>query len=310
MVSIGMDLRHLDLNLLVVFDVMMAERHVTRAATRLNLTQSSVSNALRRLRDAFQDELFQKTPQGMEPTALARAMAPGIAQALDAVRATLDINRPFDPATATEAFCLGMSDYAEFVFGPRLVTLLAERAPGVGITIRHVDRENAFDLLDQDVVHAAVGVIPEPPSRMTRVFLLQEDFLVLMRPDHPAAGRPLDLDAYLAYPHLLISATASREGAVDRALAPLGRQRRLSVVASHLLIAGPMLRQSDLLCTMSRRVAEPLAEAFGLVLRPVPVEIRHTRISLAFHRRYEQHPAQIYLRRLIGEVARDLKNAS
>ena len=115
----------------------------------------------------------------------------------------------------------------------------------------------------------ALGIFPEPPARMTRIVLLRDDFVVLARPGHPAGGS-LDLDGYLAWPHLLVSPVASREGAVDRALAALGRSRVLAAVVSHHLVVAPILQGSTLLCTMARRLAQPLAAAFGLELLPLP----------------------------------------
>ena len=143
-----MDIGRLDLNLLRVFEALHAERHVTRAGARLGLTQSAVSNALKRLRLVFQDDLFQRTPRGMEPTALARELASPVATALDAVRAALDLNRPFDPARAQETFRIGVSDQAEFVLGPPLVGILGREAPGVTLVFRHADRDVALALLD------------------------------------------------------------------------------------------------------------------------------------------------------------------
>jgi len=204
-----MDLDRLDLNLLRVFEALMAERHVTRAAARLGLTQSAASNALGRLRAAFKDDLFQRTPTGMEPTALARELAGPVGAALDAMRAAVALNRPFDPARAEESFTLGMSDYAEFVLAPPLIAALRARAPGVSVVVRHVDREVVTVLLDEDRVHLAIGQLPEPPTRMTRIMLLRDELAVLMRPDHPAAKEGLDLGAFLAWPHLLVSAVAS-----------------------------------------------------------------------------------------------------
>jgi Bacterial regulatory helix-turn-helix protein, lysR family len=145
-----MDLDRLDLNLLRIFEALMAERHITRAAARLGLTQSAASNALGRLRAAFEDDLFQRTPTGMEPTALARELAGPVGAALDAVRAAVALNRPFDPAHAEESFTLGMSDYAEFVLAPPLIAALRARAPGVSVVVRHVDREVVTALLDDD----------------------------------------------------------------------------------------------------------------------------------------------------------------
>lgn len=314
----AMDLDRLDLNLLRVFEALWAERHVTRAAARLGLTQSAASNALRRLRAAFGDDLFQRTPAGMEPTALARELAGPVGAALDAARGALALNRPFDPARAADGFTLGMSDYAEFVLAPPLVAALRARAPGVSVVVRHADREVAASLLDEDRAELVVGHLPEPPARMTRIALLRDELVVLARPDHQVAaaaagedGR-LDLEAFLAWPHLLVSAVASREGAVDQALANLGRSRRLAAVASHYLTAAPILRESDLLCTMARRIAVSLAEAFGLVLLPVPDAVAPGPqvTSLVFHNRYAQRPAHRWLRALVAETARRLTPTS
>jgi len=140
---------------------------------------------------------------------------------------------------------------------------------------------------------------------MTRIVLLRDDFVVLLRRGHPAAGG-LDLDSYLAWPHLLVSPVASREGAVDRALAGLGHNRRLAAVVSHHLVVAPILQGSTLLCTMARRLAAPIAAAFDLALLPLPAGLTLTPqpTSLVFHNRYTQRPAHRWLRALIAETAR------
>lgn len=303
----AMSVDRLDLNLLRVFQALHEERHVTRAAARLGLTQSAASNALRRLRASFQDDLFQRTPGGMEPTDLARELAAPVAAALDAVRAAVELNRPFEPSSARDDFTVGMSDYAEFVLAPPLVARMRALAPGVSTVFRHADRDVALALLDQDKAHLAVGMFPEPPVRMTRIVLLRDDFVVLLRGDHPTAGC-LDLDAYLSFPHLLVSPVASRDGAVDRVLSGLGRRRELAVVVSHHLVVAPILLGSTLLCTMARRLAAPLAAAFGLALAPLPsgLVMPPQPTSLVFHNRYAQRPAHRWLRSLVAETARRL----
>lgn len=297
----------LDIALLRLFEALMAERNVTRAAGRLGLTQSAASNALRRLRGQLGDELFLRTPRGMEPTALARDLEVPIATALAAVRAAGALSQPFVPAEATMTFVVGMSDYAEFLLVPRLVARLRELAPNASLVVRHADREVALGLLDGDEVQLAIGTLPEPPARMTRTVLFRDELVVLLRRDHPLVDR-LDLDTFLATPHLLVSAVASREGAVDRALASLRRQRSIAVVVPHYLVAAPALRDSDLVGTMAYRAAAPLAQAFGLALRALPVEIQVARqtTSMTFHNRYAQQPAHRWLRRLIAEEARQL----
>jgi LysR family transcriptional activator of mexEF-oprN operon len=294
-----------------VLEALAVERHVTRAAHRLGLTQSAASNALRRLRVAFKDELFQRRPGGMEPTALARELAGPVSAALDAVRAAAEINRPFAPASAEATFTLGMSDYAEFVLAPPLIQQLRQQAPGLSVVVRHADRELALGLLDEDRVHLAVGHLSEPPTRMTRIVLLRDAFAVLMRREHPAAAG-LDLDAYLAWPHLLVSAVASREGIVDRVLAADGRRRRVAVVASHYLAAAPILAGSDLLATMAQQAALPLATAFGLHLAPLPrrLVLGEQATSLIFHNRYAQHAPHRWLRALLAMTAREVAGVS
>jgi DNA-binding transcriptional LysR family regulator len=204
-----------------------------------------------------------------EPTALARDLAAPIAVALDAVRAAVELNRPFDPQRSREQFTIGASDYSEFVLGPDLVASLQARAPGVSVVFRHADRDGALRLLDEDRAHLALGIFPEPPARVTRIVLMRDRFAVLTRSGHPAAAGP-DLDAYLAVPHLLVSAVASRQGAVDRALAAIGRSRTLAAMVSHHLVVAPILRRSDLVCTLAGHLASPIARACDLPLRPPP----------------------------------------
>ncbi|TWB35251.1 LysR family transcriptional regulator [Nitrospirillum pindoramense] len=303
-----MDISRIDLNLLHVFDALYRERQVTRAGRALGLSQSAVSNALARLRQQAGDELFVRTPAGMVPTAVADAMAGPLQGALDQVRAALVASRPFKPCEARDAITVGLSDHAEFVLGPPLVAALRKEAPGLSLVLRHADKDNALPGLESGLLDLSLGMLPDPPAHMTRQMLVRDGLAVLMRPDHPALDTPWTLDTYLAYSHLLVSATASKVGAVDRMLESLGRQRVLAVVASHLLVAAPMLRDSDLLCTMAARVAHPLAAAFGLAVRPLPAELPASgmRLSMVWHRRLDSHPAHAWLRRRVAEVARAL----
>ena len=299
-----MDLSRFDLNLLRVFEAVYQERSVTRAAHRLHLTQSAVSNALTRLRAAFGDELFMRTATGMEPTALAEEMYGPLRSALEGVRAAIALNIPFEAASARASFTLGMSDHAELVLGPPLIARVAREAPGVELTIRHCDKSTAFDLLDAGAIQIALGILPDAPARMTRILLPRDPLVTLLRRDHPAADAEFDLDCFLAYPHLLVSATAGRVGAVDRALQDIGRARDLRAVVSHLLVAGPILQRSDLLCTMPEAVARVLADAFGLVLRPLPLPVALSRMSMIWHNRYDRQPGHLWLRRLAADIAR------
>lgn len=300
------DLATLDLNLLRVFDAVARERHVTRAAQRLNLSQPAVSNALARLRAALNDELFLRRPGGVEPTELALALAGPVAEVLDRLKETLAVHAPFDPPTADRVFQVALSEYAEAVLAPMLLERLGREAPGCLLAIRHADRTNWQTLLERGEAELAIGVLPEPPAIYTRIRLLPEGFRTLMRRGHPLAAGVLDEDRLIAFPHLLHSPNGSRDGALDVALAARGRRRRLGAVVAHLSAVPEILARTDMVMTLSARLAHLLAEAHGLVVRESPVAIRHTRLSMIFHRRFESDSGHAWLRRLMLAVAREV----
>jgi len=299
------DLSRLDLNLLRVFDAVARERHVTRAAQRLNLSQPAVSNALARLRATLQDELFLRRPGGVEPTTLALSLMQPVAEVLDRLRDALAVHAPFDPATATRVFPIGLSEYAEAVLAPPLLARMATEAPGCLLAIRHTDRTNALALLEQDAVQMALGMLPEPPALYTRLRLLPEVFLTLMRADHPLADGPMTAERFAAWPHLLHSPNGSREGALDEPMRQAGHPRRLGAVVAHLSAVPAILKRTDMVMALTARLAMQLAEAHGLALRPCPVEIPHSRLSLIFPRRLEADQGHAWLRRLVLAVARE-----
>jgi len=298
------ELSQLDLNLLRVFDAVARERHVTRAAQRLNMSQPAVSNALARLRAALGDELFLRRPGGVEPTGLALALAAPVADALDRLAETLSVRAPFDPATARRVFTIAMSEYAEAVLAPAVLARMAAEAPGCLLAIRHADRTNAETLLERGEAVLAIAVLPDPPALYTRLRMLPEAFLTLMREDHPLAVGRLDLERFLSVPHLLHSANGSRDGALDVVLAAGGHARRLGGVVAHLSAVPEVLKRTDMIITLSARLARMLAATQGLAQREPPVVVRHTRLSLVFHRRFEGDPGHAWLRRLLLAEAR------
>lgn len=296
----------LDLNLLRVFDAVARERHVTRAAQRLHLSQPAVSNALARLRQALGDELFLRRPGGVEPTELARSLAPAVASVLDQLRDVLGTQAPFDPATSDRIFTVALSEYAEAVLAPAVLERMAREAPGCLLAIRHGDRTNAIELLERGEAELALAVLAEPPALYTRVRLLPEAFLCLMRKDHPLASGPMTAERFTSFPHLLHSPNGSRDGALDTPLADAGHPRRLGAVVAHLSAVPDILKRTEMVMTLSARLARCLAGTHGLAVRDVPVDIRHVRLSLIFHRRFEADAGHAWLRRLLIAVARDI----
>lgn len=303
------DLQTLDLNLLRVFDAVARSRHVTRAAEQLNLSQPAVSNALARLRQVLGDELFLRRPGGVEPTALALSLTGPVAEVLDRLRQTLAVHAPFDPATSARVFTVAFSEYAESVLAPPLLEMMAREAPLALLAVRHADRTNALELLETGGAELAVAVLPEPPALYTRLRLLPESFFTLLRAGHPLAEGPMTLERFAAFPHLLHSPNGSREGALDRPLAEAGHPRRLGAVVAHLGAVPEILLRTDMVMTLSARLAQRMVERHGLALRPCPVAIRHVRLSLVFHRRFEADAGHAWLRRLLLSVAREVERA-
>jgi len=298
------ELSQLDLNLLRVFDAVARERHVTRAAERLNLSQPAVSNALARLRVALGDELFLRRPGGVELTALATALAGPIAEALDRLAETLSVRAPFDPATARRVFTVAMSEYAEAALAPRVLERMRAEAPNCLLAVSHGDRTNAEALLERGDAQLAIAVLAEPSALYTRIRMLPEAFMTLMRADHPLAEGELTLERFTSVPHLLHSPNGSRDGALDRALAEVGTARRLGAVVAHLSAVTEILGRTDMIMTLSARLATQMAESGRLVVRDPPLAVKHTRLSMVFHRRFEADPGHAWLRRMLIAEAR------
>lgn len=293
-----------DLNLLRVFDAIWHERSLTRASARLNLTQPAVSNALRRLRDHLGDDLFQRGPDGMVPTATATSMAPHVHAALEAVETAFSASRPFDPATATDRLILAVSDQAEVALGSPLLKALRREAPNIQVLMRHTGREDVIHELDQQDAVLALGVLPEPPSRMTRILLYRDPLVMLVRPGHPLLEATDRMAAYLEHPHILLSPVGDVRGAVDRMLDRQGLSRRVAVVVAHMASAAIMTAEEDLIWSLPDRAARLWEHHLGLVRLPVPFDPEGAPLSMVFHRRFETYPPHQWLRRLVVQTAR------
>jgi len=260
----------IDLNLLTVFEALMAERQVTRAAERLRLTQPAVSHALGRLRLLFDDPLLKRGPGGMEPTPKALTVAPAVSAALGQIRGLLAPVEAFVPERSDRRFVLGMSDYAAFTLAPRLLPELRRAAPKATLVIRHAGRAQAFAMVERGEVELIVGNFPHPPPYLSGEALAEDALVCAARRGHPALKRGFDLAGYLAADHLNVSLRGEAGGSVDEALAALGHRRRVVATVGHFLVVPFLLATSDLIATEPRRVMQRLAPSLGLSLRAPP----------------------------------------
>jgi DNA-binding transcriptional LysR family regulator len=300
-----MDFHGIDLNLLAAFDALMAERNVTRAAARVGVSQPAMSAALSRLRARFGDPLFLRSADGLTPTSRAREMAEPISRALREIESALVDEPAFVPASALMKFTVGLSDYPAVVLLPALMQALEKHAPAVSLSVRSFsDRDGAVDLLDAGTIDAAVGV---PPTRSeSRIFtrtILRDEFVTIVRRDHPSARRGLDMKAFLALPHVLVSPEGDQHGLVDEALAKLGKRRTLALTLPQMFAAPAVVAQTNMTATVMKRVALNCAARRKLVLFPPPVQLPAIDFDLIWHRRNDNHPAQRWFRELIASLA-------
>lgn len=273
------DLSRTDLNLLVLFETVLRERHVGRAAERLNLSPSAVSHGLGRLRAQLNDPLFLKVPRGVVPTERAKALAEPIADILARVRSVVASAEPFDPATSHRRFVVGSPDGSAIVALPRLLAHLAEHAPGIDIGSRQImpdvslarPWDTVYRALDAGLVHIAAITFGEVPSRFTSRPLFDDRFVVVCRRDHPFVADP-SIDAYCAARHMVVSTSGDPGTFTGDVLAGMGRARRVQATVPNFVAALLTAAESDLLATVPISVFEHYGRHFDLVGTPPPFD--------------------------------------
>jgi DNA-binding transcriptional LysR family regulator len=301
------ELAGLDLNLLLVLDALLEERHVTRAGKRLGLTQPACSHALGRLRAALGDTLLVRGPRGtMLPTTRAEALAPGLREALRGLAGALRGSAPFEPKAARRSFRIACGDYAELVLLAPLVRRLTREAPGIDIWMTQLSlgREEMVTQLAAGAADLAIG----PPRRdwPEGVFartLFEERFRCVMRRGHPGATGKLTLARYCALSHLLVSPRGTPGSLIDDALAALGKTRRIVAGVPHFAVAPHVVAGSDLVATLGTHVVEACAGPLGLVVKPLPFEMPPFAITMTWHERVHRDPVQQWLRDQIVAAA-------
>jgi DNA-binding transcriptional LysR family regulator len=300
-----MDFNGADLNLLAAFDALMQERNVTRAAARMNVSQPAMSAALGRLRALFDDRLFQRSAAGLLPTPRANELAGPVSVALQQIGALFVSPGSFDPGKAALKCALGLSDYPAFVLLPALLKALTQEAPSIEIEVHAFSgRDEAVALLDAGKIDLAIGVAPTlQESRILSRQILCDDFVTLVRHDGTRSRRALDLDAYLALSHILVSPEGSRHGLVDQALADQGLRRSVQVTLPQMFAVPALLRETGLAATLPRRVALQSAQAGELVIFPTPISLPQISFHMIWHRRNDERASQRWLRDLVEVVA-------
>jgi DNA-binding transcriptional LysR family regulator len=301
-----MQLRTLDLNLLLVFDAVYAERSISKAALRLHLSQPTVSNALARLRERLSDPLFERRGSGMAPTSRAKTLAEPIRQALAILEGGLRGNDDFDYAQAQREFVVAVEDYGETVVLPRFIDWLGKAAPGIRIRIRPEPGTALQAELREGAVDFALDyfTVQDPSFRNTCV--LTENLLTLSRRDHPQVGERLSLEQYLSLRHVVLAHRGNSRPMIDLALAKRGLTRHIAVTVPHFLSMPVLVQNSDLVATLPRRMALLYADHFRLKSHVVPLRIPQFPVYLLWHAHVDADPGHRWLREHLVEFCQRL----
>jgi DNA-binding transcriptional LysR family regulator len=292
-----MELRDIDLNLLLVFDRMLAEKRVSAVAESLGLSQPAISNALARLRRAFGDELFLRTARGMEPTPFALQLAEPVAYAMGTLHGALNQQTVFDPATSTRSFTLAMTDIGEIYFAPVLMDVLSRAAPGVTISTVRNTAVNLRDAMEAGQVDIAIGLLPQLKASIFQRRLFKQRYVCLFSATHALAAKSkLTLKDFCAAEHLLVKAAGTGHGQVDELMAAQGIARRIRLTVPHFVAIGHILRSTPMIATVPERLAQSIAEPFGLVWRTHPVALPQIAINAFWHARFHRDPGNQWLR--------------
>jgi DNA-binding transcriptional LysR family regulator len=293
-----MNLRSIDLNLLVVFEALIEERSVSNAAARIGMTQSAVSHALKRLRITFNDDLLVRTAGGMEPTPHAIKLAHSFRGALSQIEGTIKVRTKFDPATASETFYLSMSDYVRTFLLPRLCKYLQESAPGISLVVEapHAQQISSTVAFDGLQVRLASERSSGP---VTTLRLMDDTFSVLMRTDHPLAAMPLTLARYLQLGHVKVTGVGS--SAIDEALTLQGLARNVVFKLPSWLETVAVVETTDLVVAMPSHWRRNSIFMSNCVAKPLPLKLAMP-IEAAWHPRNDYDPAHQWLRATVQRL--------
>jgi len=299
------DLRGIDLNLLVSLDALLAESNVTRAALRLHLTQPAVSTQLARLRQIFGDPLLipAETGRGMTRSTRALELMEPLHLALKNLEAVVRHQPSFDPHTDHHSFVIAANDNATAVLGQRLMEQLSTLAgPGVRIAFVVADQPSMATRLERGEIDLLLGSERMVPESMKARKLFDEHFVVVQRKGHPRGTAPLDLDTYCALNHVLVSTSGgSFHGFMDEHLEALGRERRVVLSVQHFTLVPELLARTDYVSTLPARFVERYRERLDIF--DLPFEARGFTLFAAWPPRSQGDPAHVWLRDTLAALA-------
>lgn len=278
-----MNIRELDLNLLVIFDALFQDKNVSKAAKRVGLSQSAMSNALARLRESLKDPLFTRTARGIVPTQRAAELEQPVREALHLLEQSLGESKAFDPAASDSVFELGTTDYIEFVFLPKLLKRLQKSAPAVRVEVHPLTEKSPLKALEEGKVEIAIGHFQETKSSLYKRELFTDPFVCAVK--EKGAPPKMTLSVFAEKKHVIVSPWGGLTGLVDQVLGKTNKKRTVIASTPHFLMAPALVAETDYLVTLPKSFADSIAKNFDLKVFPHPLDLTPLSISLLWHER-------------------------
>ncbi|MBV9035665.1 MAG: LysR family transcriptional regulator [Acidobacteriaceae bacterium] len=301
-----------DLNLLPILEALLEERNVSRAATRVGLSQPAMSNALKRLREVTGDALFIRTGRGMRPTPRAEQLAGPIRAALAQARSALAGEKLFHPKGVQRTFRMAMNDYAEWRLEASMVRRMGKQSKGIMAQVRRV--EALFSVPETDLrtgaLDLAIGFFPDPRNLDEGTLsetLFEEDNVVVARVGHPGLRKRLTAERFAELDHAAVIYRPEPWGLVDQELARLGLKRRLRLATPHFLTALKAVAESDLIACVPEGLAREFAPGMRLALQRLPIALPAFVTRMLWARHWQQDPGHSWLREQMREAAQEEK---
>jgi len=294
-------LSSIDLNLLVILRALLRERHVTRAARQVGLSQSATSHALGRLRELCDDALLVRHGRTLALTPRAARLLPGLERGLSELQGVLRSEPAFDPKRARRSFSLGMADYGQALLLRPLLRTLQLAAPGIDLNV--VTFPNVPELIESGSLDLAILVTGTTATGLSTHDLFDDGFVCMVRKGHPQVRGNLTLDQYLSLRHVLVAPTGTAGSFVDTELERRGLARRVALRVSNFLVAPMVVAETDYISTMPERLARRMAKSLPLRLVPPPFEVPRFGLSLVWHPRLDDDPAHRWLREVVSRAS-------
>ena len=292
-----------DLTLLYVFNAIMVEGSVTRAADLLGMTQPAVSNAIARMRDLWRDPLFIKKGRQIEPTAFASSLWDQVREPLQLLAGAIEPS-VFVPAESRRQYRIALTDVSVDLLWLPLLNEVSRLAPMVDLYAVPFTQVGAVDQLREARIDLALGPQGAQDRSLRSSFLFASHFKLVMRQDHPLAGKSISMKNFLAACHLLVSRTGEAQDHVDRVLQRDGLKRRVAVTVNHYSVVPNLLINSDLIAVVPQRVADNMSHHSELWITDSPVSLDPTPLYLIWHARMDRDPGLTWLRKLVEQTVK------